>query len=238
MALIVDFLRALAQVLDGRFLGVLARAVLVAALILVGFAIGAGWLVGLLPDTVALPLVGEVAVPLRQVQGLTIVLIIVLSSFLMFPTAAAVVSFYLDDVVDAVEARHYPELPELRHSGILEMLLGAVAFSLIVIMVNLGALMFYVMSGALAPLVFWAVNGFLIGREYFTLVAGRRLPPAEVAGMRREHGWRIWAAGFMMAVPLSLPGLGLLLPVLGVATYTHMFHRLRRAEAPSVPTAA
>jgi uncharacterized protein involved in cysteine biosynthesis len=34
-----------------------------------------------------------------------------------------------------------------------------------------------------------------------------------------------------MAAPLSLPLVNLLIPVLGAATFTHLFHRMRAADA-------
>jgi uncharacterized protein involved in cysteine biosynthesis len=36
----------------------------------------------------------------------------------------------------------------------------------------------------------------------------------------------IWIAGALMAVPLSIPLLNLVVPILGVATFTHIYHRL------------
>jgi uncharacterized protein involved in cysteine biosynthesis len=79
-----------------------------------------------------------------------------------------------------------------------------------------------------APLVFWAVNGFLLGREYFQLVALRRLRPEAAAELRRRHAGRIWLAGTAMAVPLSVPVVNLLVPILGVAVFTHQVHRMTR----------
>jgi uncharacterized protein involved in cysteine biosynthesis len=78
----------------------------------------------------------------------------------------------------------------------------------------------------LAPFSFWLVNGFLLGREYFQLVAMRRLGRAGAAALGRRHTGRVWLAGTAMAVPLSVPVLNLLVPVVGVAVFTHQFHRL------------
>ena len=36
-----------------------------------------------------------------------------------------------------------------------------------------------------------------------------------------------------MAAPLSVPILNLVVPVLGVATFTHMFHRLSGSRQPA-----
>jgi uncharacterized protein involved in cysteine biosynthesis len=59
-------------------------------------------------------------------------------------------------------------------------------------------------------------------------VALRRLPREEAARLRRRHGLQIWAAGVLMAVPLTVPVVNLLVPVLGAATFTHLFHRVSR----------
>lgn len=73
------------------------------------------------------------------------------------------------------------------------------------------------------------MNGFLLGREYFSLVALRRLPATEVKAMRRRNRWTLWAAGTLMAAPLSVPVLNLAIPALGVATFTHIYHQLASA---------
>jgi len=44
--------------------------------------------------------------------------------------------------------------------------------------------------------------------------------------LRKRHWLRVWAAGTLMAIPLSIPLVNLLIPILGVATFTHQFHRL------------
>ena len=48
--------------------------------------------------------------------------------------------------------------------------------------------------------------------------------------MRRTHYVTVWAAGILMAVPLSVPLVNLLVPILGAATFTHIFHKLEAAE--------
>ena len=77
-----------------------------------------------------------------------------------------------------------------------------------------------------APLIFWGLNGFLLGREYFTLAAIRRVGRKEAKVLRTRYLGTIWLAGFLMAIPLSIPILNLIIPILGAATFTHLFHRL------------
>ena len=80
-----------------------------------------------------------------------------------------------------------------------------------------------------ALFIFWGLNGFLLGREYFTLAAMRRVGRAQAKVLRKRYAWRIWAAGILMAMPLSIPLLNLVIPILGAATFTHLYHRLTQA---------
>jgi uncharacterized protein involved in cysteine biosynthesis len=235
MGLIADFLRAAGQMLDRRFLGVLARALALTVALLAGFSAGAVWLVGFLPPTFDLWLVGEVDTPLAAIRAATLGALVIASAFLMFPVAAAFVGLFLDEIADAVEARHYPDLGKARGLTLWQEIRAGVTFAAFVLAVNAVAFVFYLLSGPLAPFVFWAVNGYLLGREYFEMVAARRIGPEGTRELRRRHGLRIWVAGTLMAVPLSVPVLNLVVPLAGVATFTHMFHRLWRRSGISAP---
>jgi uncharacterized protein involved in cysteine biosynthesis len=224
-----DFLKAFNQLLDPRFTGVLLRAVgLTLALLAVFFAAftwGLGWLV---PDTIRVPFIGEVTLISSLLSLAAILAMLGLSVFLMVPVASVFVGFFLDDVVDAVEAVHYGDRGLVDRLPMSDVLVDSLRFLGVVVAANLLALVVYLMLPPFAPLVFWALNGFLLGREYFHLVASRRIGREGADRMRRAHLPEIWMAGFLMAVPLSVPLVNLLVPVLGVATFTHMFHRLNR----------
>lgn len=223
-----DISRALGQMGDPRFLRVLLWGVglSVGALAVFSWVVmaGTGWL---LPETVELPWV-HWDLGLGWLSWGALAAALVLSIFLMVPVAAVFVGFFLDGVANAVEARHYPGLPPAREMGLAEAASDGIRFLGIMVLANAVALVIYLLSTVLAPVIFWIVNGYLLGREYFQLVALRRLPPAEAARMRRANGMEIWLAGALMAVPLTLPVVNLAVPVLGVAAYTHMYHRLAR----------
>ncbi|HEU0220718.1 MAG TPA: EI24 domain-containing protein [Paracoccaceae bacterium] len=228
--MLADFGRAVGQVFDRAFLWVLVKALVLTLLLLVGSWFGAAWLVSLLPDwSVSLPLLGDVALG-GVAGGAALLAAILASAFLMFPVAALVVGFFLEEIAAAVEARHYPGLAPVRPAPLGETLAEGVKFFLVMLLANAVALVVYLVAGPAAPLVFWLVNGYLLGREYFQLVALRRLPAGEATALRRRHFGGIWLAGTAMAVPLSVPLLNLLIPILGAATFTHTFHRLRQAQ--------
>ena len=226
-----DVLRALAQMGDAAFRKVLLQGVgLTLALFLAVYA-GFVWLMQwVVPDTLALPWVGQVGWIDVAASGASVLVLLVASVFLMVPTASAVTGFFLDDVTDAVEAKHYPALAPARRLGTLETVRDVLGFFGTIVVANLAALVLYLLFAPAAPLIFLAMNGYLLGREYFQMIAMRRLGRDGAAAMRRRHGGQIWLAGVLMAVPLTVPVLNLLVPILGVATFTHLFHRVAPAS--------
>ena len=141
------------------------------------------------PDTVTLPIVGEVTWVKSLISGASVLLMMILSVFLMVPVASAFTSLFLDDVAQAVEDRHYPDLPVPPHVSWTEGLLDTLNFLGLLIVANLLALIVYAIMTAtivlapFTPLVFWGLNGFLLGREYFQLVAMRRM------GLLMQRHW-------------------------------------------------
>ncbi|MEM9046369.1 MAG: EI24 domain-containing protein [Pseudomonadota bacterium] len=232
MALIGDLLKAIAQLTDRRFLGVLLTALGITIGLLVATALGASWAVTLLPDPLfTLPWIGAVSLPLTGLQGLAIGGILLASVFLMFPVAAIFVGLFLDRIADAVEEKHYPQNKAPRSPTLLEGLKDGLGAAGILILANLMALILYLLLPPFAPFIFYAMNGYLLGREFFQMIAIRHLPLAEARTLRKQNTFRIWLAGTLMALPLSVPILNLIIPILGVATMTHQYHRLVRSKA-------
>nr|WP_237402248.1 EI24 domain-containing protein [Rhodovulum sulfidophilum] len=233
--ILTAFLKTLGQIGDRAFrrvllLGIGLSVLLLAAIYAVIFFL-IGWLV---PDTLTLPWIGEIHWVDNILSGASFLLMIVMSVFLMVPVASAFTGIFLDDVAEAVEARHYPDLPPATPIPLLDQIRDSIGFLGVVLGVNLMALVLYFFVGPVAPLLFWAVNGFLLGREYFQMAAMRRLGRQGARDLRRRHGATIFLAGLLMAVPLSLPLVNLVIPILGAAVFTHLVNRLieaRRAPA-------
>ena len=149
----------------------------------------------------------------------------------MVPVASAITSMFLDTVADAVEQRHYPGLPPATPLPMGEAVKDTINFLGLLVAANVLALVVYlfVFWIPFAPaLVFWGLNGVLLGREYFTLAAARRLGRDGARQLRKRHRGTIWLAGFFMAIPLSVPLMNLVIPILGAATFTHIFHGLSK----------
>jgi CysZ protein len=228
-----SLVKALGQLDDPRFLRVLGLGVALALVLLAGMGAGLGLLAdAILPDSLSLPWIGTV--PLRpSLWGWAAALLTLgLSVILMVPVAAMMSGLFLDRVADAVEDRHYPALPPATPVPVLQSLGANLSFAALVLAANLIGLLLYLLSGPFAPLVFVALNGWLLGREYFDVAATRRLDPGAARALRRANAGTVWVAGMLMCLPLTVPVVNLLVPVLGAATFTHLFHALRRGPGP------
>jgi len=221
------FYRAIGQLDDPRFRRIVVIGVLLSVALLVGIYAGLLALIEwLAPDTVDIPFVGPVGGLGTLLSWGSALFMVGLSVFLMVPVASAFTGLFLEDVAQAVEDRYFPTLPPAVPVSFKDNIIETLNFFGLLVAVNLGALILYGFAGPFIPVVFWAVNGFLLGREYFTLVAARRLGRAGAKALRKRYRGQIWLAGTLMAAPLSVPLVNLFIPVLGAATFTHLFHRL------------
>lgn len=227
MIILNAFFAALGQIGDPKFRGVLWRGIGLTLLLLVLACAAAIWFINSLSgNEISLPLVG--AVPwLNDVLNYSgILLVLVLPVFLMVPVASAITSLFLEQVAQAVEDKHYPTLLAVPGIPLADALRDTVTFLGVLILANLLALILYALFPPFAPFIFWAMNGFLLGREYFTLAAMRRIGRDGARQLRVKHSTTIWLAGTLMAIPLSVPLINLVVPIIGAATFTHIFHQL------------
>ena len=89
-------------------------------------------------------------------------------------------------------------------------------------------LLIFLLLPPLFPFVFYAVNGYLLGREYFELVALRRIGPEEARRLRKAHRGKLFIAGVATALLLTIPVVNLLAPVVVTAAMVHLFENWRK----------
>lgn len=179
------------------------------------------------------------------VAGIAFIGALLMVTFLMFPAVVTiVVGFFLDRVAEAVEARHYPDAGAARRQPLIEVLGTTIKFAAITVMLNLLILPIYLILSFLPPfniVLYYLVNGYLVGREYFELAAFRRLPPGQAARLRRRFRARVLFAGVILVFFMTIPIVNLVAPVLGVAFMIHVSRDLMRrwpAAANSEDTGA
>lgn len=220
------FFKAIGQIGDPRFRKVLFLGIGLTIALLVGAYAGLLWLIEALTGEGTV-IFGYEVTWLGDLLGWgSLFLMLFLSAFLMVPVASAITSMFLDEVAKAVEDKHYPQLPPATRVPLFEALRDTVNFLGILIAANLLAFILYALITPAAPFIFYALNGYLLGMEYVTLVAIRRIGRKAAKEFRRKHLGTVWLAGVLMAVPLSIPLVNLLVPILGAATFTHIYHAL------------
>ncbi|SMF38332.1 Uncharacterized protein involved in cysteine biosynthesis [Tistlia consotensis] len=235
--MIADLAKAFGQLSDPAARGVLWRALFFSLLTFVALWVAAGF---------GLSYVGDGLVAWIQAQGvggwlLSVVEVLfglawlsalILVSFFLFPAfVATVLSFLLDDVCRAVEARHFPGLPPAREPPLMEEILDGLRFAAVTIGLNLLALPLYLLLLFIPPanvLLYYGLNGYLFGREYFELVAARRLEGGQARTLRKRNGGSVFLSGAVIALLLTLPLINIITPIVATAFMLHRFEKMRR----------
>jgi uncharacterized protein involved in cysteine biosynthesis len=225
-----SLLLAVGQLADRRVIGVLLKSVLVSLALFALAAVG-GWYA--LDWTMAVFGLGDAtftgAEQLRAVASLLLTFIGLWFAWRI--VAMAVIGFFADEVVLAVEGRHYPQAAaSARDLPVVEQFTTSLQAALRALVINLVALPFalaLLLTGVGTALLFLAVNAVLIGRELQDMVWLRhRINAGDPPPLARSERWML---GAVIAGLLAVPFVNLLAPILGAAAATHLIHRTERA---------
>ncbi len=205
--------KTLGQMNDPRVRSVIGKTLALAVLGYVAFVVLIYFLIGWLAG-----LAGWLE-SLAQFGG--VIGAVIIAWFLFPSVAAAIAGIFADEVIDAVEAVHYPHLPPSKGVPVISALMDGLKLAAIAIVANLLALPFLIVFPVYI-LITWGVNGWLLGREYYEMVAFRRLPKAEARALHKAHNGAFTIAGILIAICLTIPFVNLIAPVLGAAFMVHV----------------
>ncbi len=223
---------AAGQLADRAILAVLVKSVAITLLILIaiGFAVGA----------LAQDFAGYLELAVGPEFG-TLVSIVaaLLGGWLLFRIVAlAVLPFFGDDIVAAVERRHYPAARNsARTRNWREETGESLRATGLTLAVNGAALLLSIplLLTAIGPaLLFFVANAWLLGRELVALTANRHTADVQVGPATRL------ALGAITAGLAIVPFVNLLAPVLGAAAACHLVHRkaAKTVTSPSAPASS
>jgi CysZ protein len=211
---------AIAQLDDPACFGVLTRSVglaLVAYILLLAGSIWGvhtllaayhwpGWLAGI---------VGTVGVALLAV-------------WLFLPTVMLIATLYIDRIAAAVDARHYPFLPPPSPAALPVQIWDGLELALRVLAMNALALLLALLPvPGLGLVLAVLVSGWAIGRGLFVAVAMRRVDRQSALRLYERHRMAVVVPGLILAVVAAIPGLNLLVPIVGTAAMVHVLNRAR-----------
>ena len=217
---------AAVRLFDPRLLPIWLKSLAATVLVCLVLGLGGWWGISALIDTYAGP---------DGLGPIAAAVIMLLAGWLLWRVVAlAVLQFFADEVVQAIEARDYPEMAaRARKLGWHQELargLGGAGRALLFNLLALPFALLLLITGIGAPLVFIAVNAVLLGRELQDMVWLRHRPnaasPAPLSAIERL------ALGGVTALLLTVPIANFAAPFLGAACAVHLIHRkgLRNAS--------
>lgn len=224
-AMVSAFLLALGQLGDPRVRRLLARSLLVTLAVFLALAAGGWWALDLMLASSGFGSRFDVT---EWQRGLIALIVTLIGGWLLWRVVAmAVLQFHADEVVQAVEERHYPGAHAaarqlaLREeiAASLKGLHRAIGYNL----VALPAAAVLLVTGVGAPLLLGLVNAVLLGRELTEMVWLRHRPDP-LAPLPLSALERLVLGGFIVVL-LSVPIANLLAPFIGAAMATHLVHR-------------
>lgn len=194
------------------------RSMLLAIALLILMGAGASYGLEAIPNIGAdwgWPVLDEI---IDYLSGAFLVVVLIL---LLMPVSALFAGLFLEDVAAAVEARHYKGDAPGRDQPFVQGLWIALKFTGLLILLNILALPLYFIP-VVNVVAYWGLNGYLLGREYFELVALRHLTPEEARSLRRSKSVRIFLGGVAAAAFASIPILNLLTPFFATSLMVHV----------------
>lgn len=147
---------------------------------------------------------------------------------LLFPAAISVaIGLNLEKIANAVERRHYPHLAPAILSSNTHTLLATFRFLFIMVSLNL-LLLPFLLIGPLFPFVFYSINGYLLSREYFEMVALRRKTPHEASALRKKNTFQLFLVGVFVAFMLTVPVVNIFAPIIATGMMVHLFEDYKK----------
>ena len=156
-------------------------------------------------------------------------LALIFGALLLPPITIIIGSIYSDSIVDHIEKKYYPSRLGMRQIKLSELGFSISKNYCITIIVNILLAPVYLI-GTFFPiisfLIFYSVNGYLIGKELFETVASRHLEMKDRYLLKKQNNNKVIVGGIIMVGISTIPILNLIAAVLGIVFMTHFFHSL------------
>ena len=224
--LLLPMTRALSQLTDPAFFGVVWRSVLFAAL----------FFAAMLTGTIATlhRLVEAHGILAWALDALGSAAAALMAMWLFLPVAVIIGTFYFERIARAVERRFYPSLPPAQPAALVDQLWVGIAVGLKVLALNVLALLLTVFLPGIGLPIGWAIAAWALGRGLFLAVAMRRLDRRDAEALYRAARPVVLAQGGILAAAAYFPLFNLLIPVVGTAAMVHVLDIALTRPSPAV----
>ena len=224
--LIAAAFRAVGSLLTPGMMGVFVLSIVVTLLTLFGFVVAASCFFSWVAMHYAL------AGYIPWLGGLGSAL----AAWMLFPgIMPIIISFFDMRITRVIEQHDYPASLQVTETLFWKEFWHDVRFSLKAVLLNILVLPLYLVPGVNLILFYW-LNGYLLGREYFVMAARRHMPVAQAEALRRKHSGAVLGGGILLTLVATIPVVNLFAPFWGVAVMVHLYHLVSvRTEAIVLP---
>lgn len=154
-------------------------------------------------------------------------------AWFMFPLLYPVlVSFFDEQVAEIIDREDYADQPEAV-APFWPTLGNDVLFTLKAVGLNILILPLLIIAPVWV-VVYYGLNGYLLGMQFFRMAAGRRVTQAEADVLQKNNSTAILVTGVTISFLATIPFINLAAPILGVAIMTHLFYLARKNAIPVI----
>jgi CysZ protein len=210
--LITAFAKAIRSLFAPGMFGVFIKSIFITVIALALLVLISGWMGALLSNSFGIAILSTLGS-------------MALAWFLFPGIMPIIVSFFDEEIVALIETQDYPGLAAPRTGDFWPHLAHDVRFTLTAVALNILVLPLYVIL-PLIPFIFYGLNGYLLGKEFFFTVAKRHIALDEARRLVKQHAMLIWMSGIGLTIAATIPIINFIAPFWGIAVMTHLFHRL------------
>lgn len=218
--------KAFEMIFDGAFFGVLLKAVFLTLLLFFLLLIGLQYGLQYVPPA---PVHGMNA----ALDILASLLLIVVFVFLGAPVTAFFAALFLDGIARDVEKKYYPADVPSSGAPFWGSIFTGLRLTGLIVVVTLALLPVDITLPGVGSGATILADGWLLGREFFELIALRHMTRGAADSLRKRHTFAIYGAGIVIALLSEIPVVNFIAPLFGTAFMVHVFKRIQHEERPA-----
>ncbi|MDG1287409.1 MAG: EI24 domain-containing protein [Rickettsiales bacterium] len=191
--------------------------------IMVGVSMVQSWLGPWMPsgDTLGFAWLGWIADFIFW--GLSVAAFVVPAFLIFWSLMIFIASFFDEHIAEKIETHRYPKMALGTNQPFWQEIRHDILFVLKTIFLNL-LLVIIPLFWPFWPLLFPALNAYLLGTYFFMMAGGRHVGKKEAKKLAKTHRWKVMGAGLLIVIASGIPFLNLLVPFWGVAMMVHLYH--------------
>ncbi len=156
-----------------------------------------------------------------------LVAILVLPMFLVFWSLMIfIASFFDEHIARKIEEFRYPQMAMGTDQPFWREVRQDILFIIKTILLNVVLLI--PIFWPFWPILFPALNAYLLGTYFFMMAGGRHVGKQEARVAARKHRLKVMGAGLLIVLASGIPIVNLVVPFWGVAMMVHLYHHLEK----------